>query len=331
MCYARGGSAPTVTDATLVLGRIPPRLLGGEIPLDASLAQRGLAELASSLGMQPERTAAGVLEIAAWNQANAIRQVTVKRGLDVRDYVLVAFGGSGPLQAGRLVDILGLKAALIPPDPGNVSAFGLLTVDVKNDFVRTLVQRDEELELSRLNAAYDELEARAREALASEGFADTQMRLLRSADLRYFGQAWEVRVEVTSGPLDRAAADIAVDRFHAVHERTYGYSYAGQPEQQVEWVNLRVAGVGPLQRPVVRPRSTTLFGGPERACSGRRSVAFEATRRDTPIYRRELLSVGDAIDGPAIVEEFGSTTVVFPGQCARVDKFGNLLLERTAS
>jgi N-methylhydantoinase A len=330
MCYGRSGGAPTVTDATLMLGRIPPHLLGGEIPLDRHLAERGLAELAHSLGMDVQRTAAGVLEIAAWNQANAVRQVTVKRGLDVRDYVLVAFGGSGPLQAGKLVDILGLKAALIPPDPGNVSAFGLLTVDIKNDFVLTSVRRDDALNLSQLNASFAELEAQAFQALASEGFAEANMRLVRSADLRYFGQAWEVRVEVPAGQLDRGAADVTVARFHAAHDQTYGYSYAGHPEQRIEWVNVRVVGIGPLRRPVVRPRPRSLMAGPERARTGTRRVYFDAATADTPIYARARLQPGDCLDGPGIVEEFGSTTVVFPGQRARVDDFGNLLLERSA-
>jgi N-methylhydantoinase A len=329
MCYGHGGRAPTVTDATLVLGRIPPHLLGGEIRLHPNLAERGIAELADSLGLDVARTAAGVLEIAAWNQANAVRQVTVKRGLDVRDYVLVAFGGSGPLQAGRLVDILGLEAALIPPDPGNVSAFGLLTVDVKNDFVLTAVQPDDALDLQRLNASYTQLEARAREALASEGFQSNETRLARFADLRYFGQAWEVRVEVPDGRLERTRADLAVTQFHAAHERAYGYAYADQPEQRVEWVNLRVAGTGPLRRPIVRARPRDGAGGVERALISRRGVYFDAAYVETPVYTRERLQPADCVEGPAIVEEFGSTTVVFPGQSTRVDAFGNLLLERS--
>ena len=329
MCYGRGGAVPTVTDASLVLGRIPPHLLGGEIPLDVRLAQDGIGALADSLGLSAERTAAGVLEIAAWNQANAVRQVTVKRGLDVRDYVLVAFGGSGPLQAGRLVDILGLKAALVPPDPGNVSAFGLLTVDVKNDYVVTAVQRDEVLDLERVNTIYRRLEQQAVQALAAEGFAAADMRLVRSADLRYFGQAWEVRVEVPSGPLHRSAADVTVERFHAAHQRTYGYSYAEQPEQRIEWVNFRLVGIGPLRRPEIRQRRRCA-GRAERAPSGRRRVYFEERFVDTPLYDRARLQPGDCLEGPAIVEEFGSTTVVFPGQLARVDDYGNLLLTRLA-
>jgi N-methylhydantoinase A len=249
----------------------------------------------------------------------------------VRDYVLVAFGGSGPLQAGRLLDLLGLRAALIPPEPGNVSAFGLLTVDIKNDYVLTQVQRDDRLDLASLNAAYDDLERQASTALASEGFGPEAMQLVRSADLRYFGQAWEVRVEVPAGPLDRSAADVAVARFHAAHQRTYGYSYAGHPEQRVEWVNLRMAGIGPLQRPTVERRPRALAGGTDRALTGRRDVAFDGHEDvSTPVFGRGRLQPGDCLEGPAIVEEFGSTTVVFPRQTMRVDDFGNLLLERSA-
>jgi len=331
MCYARGGQQPTVTDATLLLGRIPPYLLGGQIPLDVGLAERGIGGLADTLGFSPEATAAGILEIAAWSQANAVRQVTVKRGLDVRDYVLVAFGGSGPLQAGRLLDVLGLQAALVPPAPGNVSAFGLLTVDLKNDYVTTAVQRDDRLDLDRLNTLYADLETQAHAALIREGFAAHETALVRSADLRYFGQASEVRVDVPAGRLDRAAADAAIERFHTAHERTYGYSYRiSQPPQAIEWVNVRVTGIGPIRRPPLRPLNASLPGPAARAVTGRRDVLFGAERRETSIYARARLQPGDCVPGPAIVEEFGSTTVVYPRQEATVDRFGNLLLRRAA-
>jgi N-methylhydantoinase A len=319
---------PTVTDAVLVLGRIPPHLLGGEIPLDPGLAASGVGRLADALGLDLQRAALGILEIAAWNQANAVRQLTVKRGLDVRDYVLVAFGGSGPLQAGRLLDLLGLKTALIPPDPGNVSALGLLTVDVKNDYVQTLVQRDNALDLTQMNAVYAALESKALEALQAEGFTSEVGRTLRSADMRYFGQAWEVSVDVPHGQLDRAAADVVLARFHAAHQRTYGYCYADEPEQRIEWVNLRVTGVGPLQRPTIALRERVSSDGVERAVTGRRSVFFDEGEIATTIYRRDLFQPDDCFEGPAVVEEFGSTTVVFPRQRARVDAFGNLLIER---
>jgi N-methylhydantoinase A len=329
MCYGQGGSQPTVTDAMLVLGRIPPYLLGGEIRLDVALAQQGIVTLAASLGVDLYRAAEGVLEIAAWSQANAVRQVTVRRGLDVREYQLVAFGGSGPLQAGKLVDILGLRGALIPPDPGNISAFGLLTVDIKNDYVTTAVQQDKQLDLERVRAGYARLEDQARQALVAEGFAERDMRIQRSADMRYFGQAWEVRVEVPDGDLERAAANEVVQRFHAAHQRTYGYSYVESSDQRIEWVNLRVVGSGPLRRPIVERRAAALSGGAERARTATRPVYFEGDFVETPIYGRAQLQPGDRACGPAIVEEFGSTTVVLPGQCARVDDYRNLLLTRS--
>ena len=153
LCYGRGGTEPTVTDAHVVLGRIPPHLLGGEIPLDVDAARAGLEKLAGSLGLTLEKCATGILEISAWNQANALRQVTVKRGLDVRDFTMATFGGSGSLLLCRLVDVLGLAGVLVPRDPGNVSAFGLLTVDVRNDYVRTAVSRHTDLDVAALGGA----------------------------------------------------------------------------------------------------------------------------------------------------------------------------------
>ncbi len=337
LCYGRGGAEPTITDAALVLGRIPPRLLGGEVPLDAALAARGIGDLAASLRLDLSRTAEGILEIAAWSQANAVRQVTVKRGLDVRDYLLVAFGGSGPLLAGKLVDLLGLRGALVPPNPGNVSAFGLLTVDLKSDYVLTLVQRDDRLDFARLDATYARLEEQARAALRRQGFAEGSAALVRSADLRYFGQSAELRAEVPPGPLGPDSAALVVERFHAAHERAYGYSYrrraeaseprTGGARQHVEWVNLRVTGVGPIARPSLRSLPPG-DGDTRRALFGTRAVYFDGQRRETPLYERARLAPGDRLVGPAIVEEFGSTTVVFPGLAATVDAYGGLRLAR---
>jgi N-methylhydantoinase A len=238
--------------------------------------------------------------------------------LDIRDYLLVAFGGSGPLQAGKLVDLLGLEGALVPPNPGNVSAFGLLTVDLKNDYVVTAVQRDDSLDLGRLRSTYARLEEQARASHAKV--------VVRSADLRYFGQAWEVRVDVPAGQLDRAAADVAVERFHLAHEKTYGYSYQGSSAQAVEWVNLRVTGIQPIRLPPLATRERSLAGGVERARTGSRRVVFDRDSVETLLYARELLQPGDCLAGAAIIEEYGSTTVVLPGQVARIDDYGNLLL-----
>ncbi|RBY76420.1 hydantoinase/oxoprolinase family protein [Geodermatophilus sp. TF02-6] len=326
MCYPDGGDSPTVTDAHVVLGRIPPHLLGGEIPLSVDAAAKGLAALGGELDLSLERTATGILEISAWNQANALRQVTVARGLDVRDFTLTTFGGSGSLLACRLMDILGLPRTLVPSNPGNVSAFGLLTVDVRNDHVQTAIQRHADLDLDRVRAVYADLETRARTALDGEGFDRADQRLQRTADLRYVGQAFEVRVPVPDGQLDAEGSDTVAQAFHAAHRQLYGYDFADDPRQAVEWVNLRVSGIGPIRRPdLVEPEPRD--GGVERAVTGSRRVFFDGWV-ETPTYDRPRLAPGDVVRGPAIVEEFGSTVPVHPGFVATVDTHGNLLLTK---
>ncbi|HEX2373632.1 MAG TPA: hydantoinase/oxoprolinase family protein, partial [Actinomycetota bacterium] len=365
MCYGRGGGQPTVTDANLVLGRIPPRLLGGEVPLEQAPAAAGLEALGSKLGLDLPAVAAGVLEISAWNQANALRQVTVQRGLDVRDFVLATFGGSGSLAVCRLLELLGLPAAVVPRDPGNLSAFGLLTVDVRNDEVQTAVARHADLDPAAVAATLAALESRAADALDAEGFPRPAHRYQRSADLRYFGQAFEVRVPVPDGPVDAGLTEATVAAFHDAHHRLYGYSFRDDPAQQVEWVNLRVTGIGPIRRPTLRPapeggtghpdpsasgppvgeRSLSAQGGPGVVHSpgpraggvvhsptpvGSRPACFDPAQGfvDTAIYRRNDLYPGDQVEGPAVVEEYGATIPLFPGFRADVDRFGNLVVTR---
>src|SRR6478672_8428298 len=260
LCYGQGGTEPTITDAHVVLGRIPPHLLGGEIPLDVDAARAGITELAGRLGLDVERCATGILEISAWNQANALRQVSVKRGLDVRDFMLATFGGSGSLLACRLVDVLDLAGVVVPQNPGNLSAFGLLTVDVRNDYVQTAVARHDALDHAAVQEVFDALKDRAARALDAEGFSRGDHRYLRTVDLRYFGQAFEVRVPAPDGPVDAAYAASVADAFHAEHRALYGYDFRGDPTQQVEWVNLRVTGVGPITRLQLRELPTREAG-----------------------------------------------------------------------
>jgi N-methylhydantoinase A len=321
-CYPGGGSEPTTTDAFMLLGHIPEHLLGGEIPLHRDAAEAVYGRLAEAVGMEVEACAAGVLEIAAWNQANAIRQVTVKRGLDVRDFDLCAFGGSGPLTACRLIDILGLRAAFVPRDPGNLSAFGLLATDLRSDHVQTLVRRHDLLDLDELGREYARLQDEAVEDLARQGHGGA---CLRAADLRYFGQAFEIQVPAPDGVIDEAFVAEVEARFHDAHERSYGYCYRDDPRQVLEWVNLRVTGVGRMDRPSLTP----LPAGAGAAAQGSRSVFFGDRRHDTPIYSRERLGTGDEISGPAVIEEFGSTLPLHPGFTAGVDRVGNLVVGRS--
>ena len=333
LCYAKGGTEVTITDAHVFLGRIPPHLLGGEIPLDVEAARNGIEQLASKLGLSPEACATGILEISAWNQANALRQVTVKRGLDVRDFTLTTFGGSGSLLLCRLVDVLGLPSVLVPPNPGNVSAFGLLTVDVKNDYVQTHVSLADALDPATVAGILETLTAQAAEALTKEGFAPEQHSFVRTADLRYFGQAFEVRVGVPDGPVDAAALEEVARRFHAEHTALYGYDFAGDPSQQVEWVNLRVSGIGPIQRPEIRKQEVSTGSTTEATGTtekGRRQVCFDPAGGyvDTPVLWRPDLAPGTVVAGPAIIEEFGSTVPLHPGFTARIDEYLNIIVTR---
>ena len=334
LCYGRGGTEPTITDAHVVLGRIPPHLLGGEIPLDVEAARAGLEALAERLELDLERCAAGVLEISAWNQANALRQVSVKRGLDVRDFVLTTFGGSGSLLACRLVDVLGLAGVVVPPNPGNLSAFGLLTVDVRNDYVQTHVERHASLDLAAVDRVLGDLTGRAAAALDLEGFDPADQGFARTADLRYFGQAYEVRVPADPGTPDSAWAEEVARRFHDEHRRLYGYDFRDDPSQQVEWVNLRVTGIGPITRPELPELPERQAGEPVAdglpAQRSSRAVCFDPADGyvTAPVLWRPDLRAGDTFAGPAVVEEFGSTVPVHPGFVVRVDRWGNLVVTR---
>jgi N-methylhydantoinase A len=326
MCYRKGGAEPTITDAHLVLGRIPPHLLGGEIPLDAQAARDGVGALAGKLDLSLEACAAGILEISAWNQANALRQVTVKRGLDVRDFPMVTFGGSGSLLACRLMDILRLPAVLVPPNPGNVSAYGLLTVDVRNDYVQTHVARHDALDLTAVAEIYRRLTEQARDALRREGFTDADQVFERTADLRYFGQAYEVRVPCPAGDITAKWAESVASGFHDAHRALYGYDFRGRADQPVEWVNLRATGIGPIPRPEILQIASGA-GDIDAAVLDTRPVYFHDWAPAT-IYDRAKLGAGERLSGPAVVQEFGSTVPVHPGFAAEVDAYGNLVITR---
>ena len=250
----------------------------------------------------------------------------------VRDFMLATFGGSGSLLACRLVDILDLAGVVVPPNPGNVSAFGLLTVDVKNDYVQPAVAKPANLDHRSVDATFAQLTERAAKALDDEGFARADHRYVRTADLRYFGQAFEVRVNAPEGAIDEAVADAVATAFHDAHKGLYGYDFRDDPRQQVEWVNLRVTGIGPITRPEINEIAAAAgqSDSPERARTGTRPVCFEPAEGyvDTGVYWRPDLRAGDEVAGPVIVEEFGSTVPVHPGFTVRVDAYGNLVITK---
>jgi N-methylhydantoinase A len=324
MCYPNGGEEPTITDANLVLGRIPSALIGGGIALDAGRARAGLAALARRLpgNLTAGQLAHGVIEIANWNQGNAIRQLTIQRGIDPRMFALLAFGGAGPAQSPAVMDLLGMAACIVPPNPGNLSAFGLLAVDWRTDHIVTRVMHEEAVDLATVGALYGALERDAVSTLSRDGIEEARMRIAREADIRYAGQSMEVRVPAPAGPVDAAFLAGLIDAFHAAHLRTFGYNYAG--EQKVELVNFCVSGFGLIERPQLPRLPPRERAAP--APQSRRAVYFDGGFRDTPIYDRAALPAGLRLVGPLVIEEFGSTTVVFPRQQVEVDPHGILIV-----
>ena len=329
MCYPNGGDEPTITDANLVLGRIPPALIGGGIKLQVERARAGIADLAKRLGgkLGIEELADGIIEIANWNQTNRIRQMTIQRGIDPRDFALLSFGGAGPAQSPAVVELLGMQACIVPPNPGNLSAFGLLSVDWRTDRIVTKVMHEDAIALDTVAALYDGLERDAVETLLRDGIARSRIRLVREADLRYAGQSMEVRVSAPDGAIDRSSLARLIDAFHAAHRRNFGYDYRG--EQKIELVNLCVSGFGVIDRPQVPKLERRPGVTPARKAM--RPVWFGGGFRETAIYDRAALPPGFRLDGPAVVEEFGSTTVVFPGQHLEVDPHGILIIRMSGA
>ena len=329
MCYPKGGNEPTITDANLVLGRLPPALIGGGITLDVGRARAGIEGLARGLGraMTAEQLAEGIIEIANWNQTNRIRQMTIQRGLDPRDFALLSFGGAGPAQSAAVMDLLGMTACIVPPNPGNLSAFGLLAVDWRTDRIVTKVMHEDTIDLAAVRRLYAQLERDAVDTLRRDGIPESRIRVVREADIRYAGQSMEVRVAAPAGDIDASFKAALLDAFHAAHRRTFGYDYKG--EQKIELVNLCVSGFGMIDRPTM-PRLEPKPGVvPARRAV--RPVYFDGAFRDTPVYDRATLPPEFRLEGPAIVEEFGSTTVVFPGQTLTVDPHGILIVRRTGA
>ncbi|MCZ6591799.1 MAG: hydantoinase/oxoprolinase family protein [Alphaproteobacteria bacterium] len=328
MCYPDGGDQPTITDANLVLGRLPAALIGGGIGLDVEHARTGIAKLADELGdpISVEALAEGIIEIANWNQANMIRQMTIQRGIDPREFVLLSFGGSGPAQSPAVMELLGMHACIVPPNPGNLSAFGLLAVDWRTDHIVTRVSHEDELEVGEVAAIYQRLEAEAADTLTRDGIDLAHQSFVRQADIRYVGQSMEVRVNAPTGALGPDSLAELSEAFHAAHERTFGYAYRG--EQKIEVVNFCLSGFGATERPEL-PTLPASDADPEAARTQTRPVFFAGAFRDTAVYDRTGLPAGTCIEGPAVIEEFGSTTVVFPGQNVTVDPHGILVVRQT--
>jgi N-methylhydantoinase A len=325
VCYGAGGTEPTITDANLILGYLnPDYLVGGELRLDAALAQTVFEDrVARPLRLSLEQAAYGAHRIAAATMIRAIRAVSIERGRDPRDHALCAFGGNGPVFACAMARELGMRRIVVPPAPGLFSAFGLLYTDVEHHYGRTFRRLLRQLDLGALNAAWDELMTEARTQLEAEGFARARMRIQRQASLHYQGQSFDLTVPVPDGALDPAALGRLEGAFGQEHERTYGHR-AG-PEEPVELTEIRVIGQGIPERPLT-PRALDLAADDRTASLPPRRAYFGPGPGwlVTPVIARAALVTPR--DGPCIVEEYDATCVIPPGASAALDRMENIVI-----
>jgi N-methylhydantoinase A len=328
VCYGRGNAEPTVTDANIVLQTLnPTHLLGGRMAVHQDLARSAIRALARRLGLAPMQTAQGIVSVVTANMARAIRVISVQRGHDPRDYTLIAFGGAGPLHAARLARELEIARLLVPRNPGILCAMGLLLTDLRADFAVTRLLPLKAEAVGDIKDAFAALDTRAAAWFAREHIATGGRRLMRTVDMRYAGQNYELAVPLPEGAIDSASLDRLAAGFADAHQRMYGFIAEGEP---VQLVTFRVEATGIVPKATLRresPPGADMTG----AIREHRDVWLgeEEANVRCPVYDRDRLKPGNRFAGPAVVEQMDATTLVLPGMSARVDSYANLILEMT--
>jgi N-methylhydantoinase A len=321
--YGKGGGEPTVTDANVVVGHLPPRLLGGEMELDVEAARAAVQRIADAMGLDSvEEAAEGILAIVNENMAGALRVVSVQRGHDPRDFALVAYGGAGPMHANAVAKIMGSFPVIVPPAPGLLCALGDIVADFRDEFARTYIRVLDDADPADVSAILDELGGRAQTWLADEGIDPDARSVTYVADMRYRGQGYEIPVALDPGEVRSEGLAQLDARFNALHEQLYGFRMY---ETRSEIVNLRAVGFGAAPKPEL-PQGELSADGASGAVVDRHEIVFAGERHQTEIYDRAKLQPGARFSGPAIVTEFDSTTVVLPGYEAEVDRYYNILI-----
>ena len=324
-CYGRGGTKPTLTDANLVLGRLNPEyFLGGETKLDVALARQAVLEHAATPSkLDIVEAARAIIDIANAKMTGALYFISVEQGIDPRDYVLVPSGGAGPMQAVAIAQALGVRTVLIPPAPGLNSAVGLLATDLKHELVRTYMKKASGADPRHLNATFGDMEAATRRLLRDEGVTDDRVKIIREIAMCYVGQSYQLKIDVPD-QVDEGTWKTMTEAFHRRHAAAYGFANEREPTQ---FVNLRLTAIGKVDRPIVRQLEHAK-DDVARARKGRRPVYFTETggMTATDIYDRALFLAGDRFNGPAIVEQMDSTTVIPPGAIVEVDRIGCLVV-----
>lgn len=318
VCYGLGGTDPVVSDANLVLGRLDgANFSGGDMVLDRDAAAAALADLGRDFGMDAEEMAQGVIDIVNAKMADAIRTITIQRGIDPREFSLLAFGGAGPAQAAALAEELEISEVIIPVHPGAFSAWGMLQTDVRHDFKETLYSFWDLIDADTIQTAFAGLEERGRTYLTDEGITGDRVAFESAIDFRYHGQEYVLTIPLDDGPIDKDK--IRAD-FDTAYKRQYGHN---SPENRVEMANIRLAALGRLERPENAP--------PEREAprpAREREAWFAGTPQTTAILDRNAINEGDSVHGPAIIEETTSTTLLPPGWTARLIDGGHMSLTK---
>ncbi|MGB9061562.1 MAG: hydantoinase/oxoprolinase family protein, partial [Pseudolabrys sp.] len=323
-CYGRGGREPTVTDANVLLGRLDAEnFLGGEMKLDVAAARRAMQEkLATPLGLDITQAADGILRIAVTAMSYAVKAVTTERGLDAGSFLMVVYGGAGPLHASAIAREIGIKQVLIPYAPGYFSAYGMLFSDLRYDYVRSCFRKLEEVSFEEIEELYSSMEEEGQDAISTSAIRPEAIVIERAADMRYVGQEHAVTVELPSQFFEEKNRDAIKRRFDEVHAIRYGTS---APKEPADLVSLRTTVLGTMRKP---PRHTVYEGKeqpPKEALRTTKDVFFRSHGFvSTPVFKRGELRSGNRVNGPALIEEHASTTVVQPGDVLTVDGLGNL-------
>ena len=325
-CYGRGGEEPTITDANLILGRLGAgRFLGGEMRLDVDAAERAMHEkVAKPLGLTTTEAASGILRIAATKMSYAVKGVTTERGLDAGSFALVAYGGAGPLHATAVAREIGIRKVIVPRAPGHFSAFGMLFSDLRYDFVRTWFTPLEAFDFERFEGVFRELETEGRDAIAASSISPKEIVVQRALDMRYVGQEHTVTVDIPQTHFDAQDRKAIKALFDAVHAQRYGTS---APAEQAEVASLRTTVTGIVEKPGIEEIAKGGDAPVTQAHTGTRKAYFlDVGFVDAPTFARSELLAGNRIQGPALIEEHASTTVVLPGDRLEVDAIGNLVI-----
>lgn len=323
VCYGNGGQEPTVSDANAILGRLNPKeILGGRMKLDVESAREIMyKKIAEPLGVTVEEAAEGILKVINANMVRGIRVISVEKGHDPRDFSLMAFGGAGPLHAVDIAKDLNSKNVIIPPNPGIECAKGMLTADVRHDFVQTYTKRISITDIKEVNTILDDLVKEAKQELGKEGFTDKTIDLQAALDLRYMNQAYEIPVEIKEANLTSNDLQNAEKDFHKLHEKVYGFS---RKDEELELINIRLIAKGLIKE--IKTKRDDEQNNTSLTEIDNRKIYFDGSFYNTPIYSRKSLQSESIVSGPAVIEQLDSTIIIHPGQSAEVDLMENLII-----